>query len=284
MPEKKWLDLAKKTKTDIEEVAQIGRAERNRKIDRKARVWGTLKPWLLTLSHRKCWFSEARECFENWEVEHFRPKKKALDVDGSERDGYWWLSFEWTNYRVCGRRLNATKGTYFPVINSPTEEVDGTLFPVHNFPADDTHRNQVDDELPFLLDPCVEDDCELLSFNELGKAVPMSGAEGWNLERVQVSIKHYMLDFEGLELARALVWETCQVKLNQIQNLMKEYCDNPSATKKALIQEKKKQLEEMADEENEFSSIALAFLLKSEYEWVRSLAARQKHRKLVSVV
>ena len=56
--------------------------ERKKIIDANSRVWGELKMWLLSLSHNKCWFSEARDCFNHWDVEHFRPKKSAKDLDG----------------------------------------------------------------------------------------------------------------------------------------------------------------------------------------------------------
>jgi hypothetical protein len=278
-PPPDWLVRAENAKAEVENCAKLGRSERNELIDKKAKIWGDLKPWLLDLSYSKCWFSEARECFENWEVEHFRPKKKALDAEGKERDGYWWLGFEWINYRICGRRLNAKKGTYFPIINSPDEENEGTPFPVNNFPADENHRDQVEDELPLLLDPCCEEDCELLSFNELGEAVAMSGVAGWDLKRVQFSRDRYMLNFEGLVRERRLVWETCDTMVTEIMNLMKELADHPSAKKVTKIEEKKRQLAAMANEDKEFSSVALAFFIKNENEWVKRLAARQTKQK-----
>jgi hypothetical protein len=55
-------------------------------------MWGELKNWLLALSHQKCWFSEAKDSFQYWDLEHFRPKANAKNLDGSEREGYWWLA------------------------------------------------------------------------------------------------------------------------------------------------------------------------------------------------
>lgn len=49
--------------------------ERHAIIDRNQAFWGQIKEWLLELSHGKCWFSEAKDCFNYWHVEHFRPKK-----------------------------------------------------------------------------------------------------------------------------------------------------------------------------------------------------------------
>ena len=53
---------------------------RNKIIDVSRAVWGELKDWLLGLSHGKCLFSEAKDCFSHWDVEHYRPKKSALLV------------------------------------------------------------------------------------------------------------------------------------------------------------------------------------------------------------
>ena len=90
-------------------------AARNAIIDANSGVWGALKQWLLALSHQKCWFSEAKDCFSHWDVEHYRPKKSAKDVDGTEHDGYWWLAFDWQNFRICGNAGNRKKGTFFPL-------------------------------------------------------------------------------------------------------------------------------------------------------------------------
>lgn len=63
-------------------------ATRNAIIDANSAVWGDIKQWLLSLSHHKCWFSEAKDCFSHWDVEHYRPKKSARDADGTEHQGY----------------------------------------------------------------------------------------------------------------------------------------------------------------------------------------------------
>jgi len=87
--------------------------ERNNLIDSKSAHWGKLKLWLKVLSHGKCWFSEVRELYSHYDVEHFRPKKEAKAMDGTVRDGYWWLAFDYTNYRLCGNVGNRKKGGWF---------------------------------------------------------------------------------------------------------------------------------------------------------------------------
>ena len=146
-PPQDWLDRAARATAEIEAVRN-DRDARNQLIERKSAIWGELKDWLLELSNQKCWFSEAKDCFQDWDVEHYRPKKSAKDLDNNERDGYWWLSLDWRNYRICGRVGNVKKGTFFPV---------------RGIAADENHRAVVDDELPYLLDPICRTDCLLLS-------------------------------------------------------------------------------------------------------------------------
>src|SRR4029453_4038639 len=78
-------------------------------------LWKELREELLAMSYDKCWFSEARSCFDYLHVEHFRPKKSAKNKEGSMRDGYWWLAFDFRNYRLCGGVGNTSKGVWFPL-------------------------------------------------------------------------------------------------------------------------------------------------------------------------
>jgi hypothetical protein len=164
--------------------AASDRDARNAIIDANSAVWGELKEWLLALSHEKCWFSEAKDCFSHWDVEHYRPKKSAKDADGTTSDGYWWLAFDWQNYRICGNAGNRKKGTYFPL----------RVGCARCMPLGD-HRL----EDPQLLDPIDEDDPALLSFNMEGRAVPAAHVtDDWERARVEYSVERYNLDFPPL--------------------------------------------------------------------------------------
>ena len=90
---------------------------RNQFIDDHSGHWTKLKPWLFALSHGKCWFTEGRDICSHTDVEHFRPKKEAKELDGSIRDGYWWLAFDYSNFRAAGNVPNRKKGGWFPLHN-----------------------------------------------------------------------------------------------------------------------------------------------------------------------
>jgi hypothetical protein len=187
-PPAEWLAQAAAATAEVE--AEADPVKRKELIEKNAYVWKDLKDWLLGLSHQKCWFSEAKDCFQYWDVEHFRPKASAKNLDGSEREGYWWLSFAWKNLRACGRVGNNKKGTFFPLATAH---------------AASSFNRDTDEEVPYLLDPIVEADCALLSCNRLGETIPAPGADDWSTKRVTTSVERYNLNFDKLALQRKTI-------------------------------------------------------------------------------
>jgi len=131
-PDEPWRIKAKALSDQLD--AATTKAERDKLIDDNSAVWGELKPWLLGFSKGKCWFSEARDTFNHWDVEHYRPKKVSKNLDGTDRgEGYWWLAFDWHNFRICGTSVIGRKEDSFrsgtelirqlPQIGIPTTSV-----------------------------------------------------------------------------------------------------------------------------------------------------------------
>ncbi|MDF0606135.1 hypothetical protein HZU77_010800 [Neisseriaceae bacterium TC5R-5] len=171
------------------------REERNALIDANSAHWRALKEWLLALSAGKCWFSEARDLYSHYDVEHFRPKKVAKNSDGSQRDGYWWLAFDYMNFRVCGNVGNRKKGGWFPL-------KEGSLCSMTPEQACE------ESETPYLLDPIDEVDVSLLAFDEEGRAVPMPGSSDWEQARVEQTVQRLKLnEHNALAEARRKVWQ-----------------------------------------------------------------------------
>ncbi len=174
---------------------------RNDLIDNNGNHWGELKQWMLALSHGKCWFSETRDTYSHYDVEHFRPKKEAKDDQNCDangkpmtRDGYWWLAFEYSNFRICGNVGNRKKGGWFPL------HKDSRLSTVS--------ARCEESEAPFLLDPVHKSDTVLLAFNEEGNATPAPGCNDWERKRVSVSIERLKLnDHDALPEERRKVWQ-----------------------------------------------------------------------------
>ena len=105
-PDQAWIDKAAELSERLR-LAPDAEA-RNKIIDDNKEVWGELKEWLLSISHNKCWFSEAKDCFSHFDVEHYRPKKSARDADGTQHEGYWYHAFDWKNFRICGNASAVT--------------------------------------------------------------------------------------------------------------------------------------------------------------------------------
>ena len=106
VPPRKWLKKAEKLTRKL--LRAPNDDKRNEIIEKNKKFWGELKRWLLKHSYYKCWYSDARELFSYYDVEHFRPKRAALDLEKNARTGYWWLSFDWKN---------VTKNTFSSCIN-----------------------------------------------------------------------------------------------------------------------------------------------------------------------
>jgi hypothetical protein len=231
---------------------------RNNLIDSNSAMWRELKVWLLELSHGKCWFSEAKDCFSHWDVEHYRPKKTSKDERCSTYHGYWWLAFDWRNLRICGNVGNRKKGSFFP-LREGCERV---------APHGD-HRY----EQPLLLDPADDDDPNLLFFNLMGEAIPAPHVKDpWERRRVTYSVERCNLDYPPLADRRKTVWSECW---NQIQTylaeLAKYHADPTNAIAKEGLKSAARRIRSLTRYDKEFSSVARACILSSGDERVISL-------------
>ena len=190
-----WLIKSAQLITELATLDAAGRRdERNALIDANSAHWGALKEWLLALSAGKCWFSEVRELYSHYDVEHFRPKKEAKALDATVRDGYWWLAFDYMNLRVCGNVGNRKKGGWFPL-------KDGSLCSSYAQPCEES-------ETRYLLDPIDDDDVGLIAFDEEGKVIPMPGISEWEQARVHETVKRLKLnEHVPLAEARRKVWQ-----------------------------------------------------------------------------
>lgn len=183
-----WLEEAEEA-LEAAKTADPGR-RRAKVVNDHSSVWTELKERLAKLSHNKCWYCETRYERTDNEVDHFRPKNDVTGCSGHK--GYWWLAFDWTNYRFsctyCNRRRKdkktgstGGKGSHFPLWNEDARA---------HCPED-----PIEEETPCLLDPTVAMDPGLLWFNDEGNAVAArSDNERWKL-RAEKSIELYHLNY-----------------------------------------------------------------------------------------
>lgn len=188
-------------------------------FEKRGALWSELKPILLRWSFGKCWYTEAREVVSDYHVDHFRPKgrvKAHPDKPTNARDdGYWWLAFDWTNYRLAGAWANSPhrvddegktvtigKWDYFPLLN---ERFQATK------PGDDHNAEQA-----LLLDPVAPSDASLLTFNETGRAKPAIRT-GPRAERARIATEILGLNAPRLVEERRRKWRETQTVLEALQ-------------------------------------------------------------------
>lgn len=245
-PDPAWLKKAADLLQAMKNAATT--EERHEIIDKNQAFWGETKDWLLSLSHGKCWFSEAKDCFNHWHVEHFRPKKSAKNADGTADEGYWWLAFDWKNYRICGGVGNTKKGTFFPLRPQTARQAFG---------------GDVRMEQPYLLDPADEDDPGLLGFDIEGNARPATGVkDDWELARVEYSIDKLKLGFGPLADKRKVVWSECWTKIEAyLDELSKYNADRENQYARASFKNAARDIRAMIQDDKELSAVARACVL-----------------------
>ncbi|MGY2210013.1 hypothetical protein HBO08_15575 [Pseudomonas rhodesiae] len=238
-----WLAKSESLVAELSTLELAGnRVDRNRVIDENSAHWGALKDWLLALSAGKCWFSEVRELYSHYDVEHFRPKKEAKALDSTVRDGYWWLAFDYMNFRACGNVGNRKKGGWFPLR-------DGSLCSSFADPCEES-------ETRYLLDPIDDDDVDLIAFDEEGKVISMPGTSEWDQKRVQETIRRLKLN-EHVPLAeeRRKVWQKVD-RLIEDFKIAKARSGGNNPAAKARLLEVRARIREMTSRNAELSAVA----------------------------
>lgn len=232
------------------EGAEAKRTDRNDFIGKKSGHWGKLKPWLFALSGGKCWFTDTTNNGSHYDVEHYRPKAEAKSFEGIVREGYWWLAFDYTNYRLAGGVPNTKKGGWFPLF-------DGSRCSTANDRCEES-------EFPYLLDPTKASDPLLLAFDEEGNAIPVPSPDNWatevgkwNKARAEESIKRYKLnDHDALPEKRRKFW-------SELTGVIKEFVEskakfhpvkNPMPAE--TMEQAARRIEAMTKPDVEFSSVA----------------------------
>lgn len=237
---------------------------RNSIIEKNERMWKDLKNGLKKLSYGKCWYSEAREIYSHYHVDHFRPKIKSVDVfqieENRNRDGYWWLAFKWNNYRLSGGVGNTKKGNHFAVKQNCASSLD----------------DEIDDEIIYFLDPTQRNDYKKLSINENGQIGPANqNEEAWDHIRAKYTVDYLDLNFESLEEARKIKWKRVKMLIDKIDIAEAEYNQNPTAKKLGVLEEKLETMRNMLAPCEELSSTVRACLRASKKDWALALLEEQ---------
>lgn len=283
----KWLERARKALEELDACAddppvangappsdrKTAQQKRADVLAKRGKVWADLKELLELWSYGKCWYTEAREAVSDYHVDHFRPKSRvAVHPDrptNGREEGYWWLAFDWRNYRLAGAWANSPhrvegeelpigKWDYFPLLNERFKAM---------APGDDHEQEQA-----LLLDPVKEVDARLLTFNETGAAIPAVHTGSPTAERVKVSIKILGLDSPKLREERRRKWHEVQSALDEIE----EYDDLPDEERSPHWQDEERarltKLVMLTTPDNEFCGAARACVRALKHDLSDSMA------------
>ncbi|MGZ3871029.1 MAG: hypothetical protein ACXVLQ_18140 [Bacteriovorax sp.] len=219
----------KKAEGHLDTIRPMTKKERS-KHWAKNNIWSELYPALSKLSGHKCWYSESPENSSEWEIEHYRPKAESKNEDGKviRKDGYWWLSYNWKNYRLAGSLINKLRKERF----EKGEDVfgKGNFFPLENpdkvgLPED----SDCEDEIPLLIDPVKPRDVTLISFDSNGEPYPTYNEDDNKLyhKKALLSIKYYGLRHQPINRGRSKVWAKCETVVSKAHNYIKNNINDP---------------------------------------------------------
>jgi uncharacterized protein (TIGR02646 family) len=163
-------------------------AERKTILNRQSssKLWRDFYMLLPENLKKKCWYCEAEDIRSDMPVDHFRPKNKVEEDDAHL--GYWWLAYDWENYRCACQLCNSRR------VKETTEGGKQCSFPLVN-PSSRVYDDSgdINAEEPNFLDPFNWDDHKLLWFDSDGEPEPVPSANPAQQEKVKNSIKIFHL-------------------------------------------------------------------------------------------
>lgn len=266
--------LIKEGEKLTKELSSLPKGDRADYIERHKSYWGKLKKHYSKLSHGKCWYTDAKDVASDYHMDHFRPKKQTKELTkkapkinevplktSNNADSYWWLAFDWKNYRFSASIPNESKHTYFPL-------KEGTKAAQKS--------EELANEWPGLLDPTVEDDVELITFNEEGKVCPaVENDECWDAQRVLLSVEVYNLNAKSLSDARKEVQQSCEQLIRKIKSARENYYKKDDPSYRGLYKELLEDLRKKTKEDVELSSVALEYIRNYPDKHIRKIVERR---------
>jgi hypothetical protein len=153
---------------------------REERVDflKKNNHWKNIKNIFIDTFCKLCWYSDCSLDGTYGDMDHFRPKSRTRNLEKQTilDEGYWQLAYEYTNYRLSCEVVNRSgKSDFFPVRNGIA------------------CTNNIENEEPYLLDPCNLEDTKLIGYREGGEVV-CETCNDWDCERVCASEKLYKLN------------------------------------------------------------------------------------------
>lgn len=207
-----------------------------------SKIWRDFYTLLPDILKRKCWYCEAEEIRSDMPVDHFRPKNKV--EDDKLHGGYWWLAFDWQNYRCACTYCNSRR------VFEETEGGKACLFPLENpnerafTPLD---LDKLSKEKPYFLDPFNADDEKLLWFDNDGVPFAAMSTSAEQKQKVKNSIDIFHLHEKKLVRARNKI----RIDIERLVRKIKAKDD---------VDEAKNKLRRMVKDTEKYSRAAIVYL------------------------
>ena len=148
-------DKASDANNTIVEIIHAGRTPESKDFADSVFNGKGVKDQLLIDQHHKCAYCEVTLAGDYGVVEHYRPKTgwKENDGDTLHTPGYYWLAYKWTNFLCSCDKCNsvARKGNLFPLRDPSTRDI---------------QNQNIDQEVPLIINPTLEDPGLFLRFNQ----------------------------------------------------------------------------------------------------------------------
>jgi hypothetical protein len=191
-------------------------AEGNRSVfinAKRMQTWGSQEvvTALRNVVGNKCWYSEVELTGADPNIDHFRPKGRVREIDvdslkatGLDTDGYWWLAFDYQNFRLSSQHANQRR------VDETTDGGKWDYFPVDGARAPEGSKISLITEVVFPLDPCSATDVSLMWFGPDGTP----GYSNWKRQpsiheqrRMKVTVWLFHLDKQELMIKRSNAME-----------------------------------------------------------------------------
>lgn len=151
-------------------------------------LWEQARPALSNLFGNKCAYCESRLMPGVGNIEHFRPRQGAADLQRSRLQLYYsWLAYDWDNLLLVCPLCSRSKLNFFPTLGTRAR-IGATLQECR-----ETENG--------LIDPTFDNPSEHFRFSREGICVGVSA-------RGRLTIEVIGLNREGLVEARGRAWET----------------------------------------------------------------------------
>jgi len=245
------------------------------------KVWKEVKEYYRQIAYDKCWYCDIKTRRHRGDIDHYRPKG---GVTGISHPGYWWLAFEWRNWRfaceICNSKLTdlATdlvggKGSDFPLEGGASGESRRIW---HELDCPD--YNDLKKERPLLLDPANPEDPDLLTFRSDGRPRPrVKDKTSVEYQRAEVSIRTYHLDHSALNRARKteIYYPLCELVEKIQKHKLARNADRDNVDVQTIIEDGLTRLCAMIAPDAEYSSAARSYLRRYRHlSWVDCLLTR----------